>query len=203
MGKDIDLPVASCYAWDEVTGVVSCSERGRIMARTSNASKHPALQVHAQRGMQETEDRLKKGLLELDAYQRLTGEDQRFLAAYLQHRDLALAVKEQGRDLKWVHEKQRTVHGFQDVMDYVTKNAKEFALVYAEQMMAANLFELNDMIRDPDVDTANKIKAIKENRETVNSLSGDNIFAKGTPTMFNITIHGFDQPNDDKNIIDG
>ena len=173
------------------------------MARTSNANKHPALQVHAQRGMQETEDRLKKGLLELDAYQRLTGEDQRFLAAYLHHRDLGMAVNEQGRDLKWVHEKQRTVHGFQDVMDYVTKNAKEFALVYAEQMMAANLFELNDMIRDPDVDTANKIKAIKENRETVNSLSGDNIFAKGTPTMFNITIHGFDQPNDDKNIIDG
>ena len=173
------------------------------MSRTSNASKHPALQVHAQRGMQETEDRLKKGLLELDAYQRLTGEDQRFLAAYLHHRDLALAVKEQGRDLKWVHEKQRTVHGFQDVMDYVTKNAKEFALVYAEQMMAANLFVLNDMIYDPEVDDATKLKCIKENRETVSSLSGDNIFAKGTPTMFNITIRSFDQPNDDKNIIDG
>ena len=70
------------------------------MSRTSDVSKHPALQVHAQRGMQETEDRLKKGLLELDAYQRLTGEDQRFLAAYLHHRDLGMADKEQGRDLK-------------------------------------------------------------------------------------------------------
>ena len=173
------------------------------MARTSNASKHPALQVHAQRGMQETEDRLKKGLLELDAYQRLTGEDQRFLAAYLHHRDLGMAVNEQGKDLKWVHDRQRTVHGFQEVMDYVMKNAKEFALVYAEQMMAANLFVLNDMIYDSEVDDATKLKCIKENRETVNSLSGDNLFAKGSPTMFNITIHGFDQPNDDRNIVDG
>ena len=173
------------------------------MSRTSDVSKHPALGVHAQRGMQETGDRLKKGLLELEAYQELTGEDQRFLGAYLQHRDLALAVNEHGRDLKWVHERQRTVPGFQEVMDYVTKNAKEFALVYAEQMMAANLFVLNDMIYDSEVDDATKLKCIKENRETVNSLSGDNLFAKGSPTMFNITIHGFDQPDGDRNIVDG
>ena len=71
------------------------------MARTPNASKHPALMMHSQNGLEKVSKETGKGKIsDLPYWKDLSGPEQVFLSNYLFYRDAALAAKIQGKELR-------------------------------------------------------------------------------------------------------
>ena len=170
------------------------------MARTPNASKHPALMVHAQNGLQKVSEETEKGKLsDLVYWKDLTGAEQMFLSNYLFYRDVALAAKIQGKTLEWVSDRCKKQEGFQEVLDYVMDYPRELAKAIADEALPKSMQRLKTIVDTSDSEQ-NVIRASKELRESALSLGDTPWFSNGASTLNFINIQSFDAPQARENV---
>lgn len=172
------------------------------MARTPNASKHPALMMHSQNGLEKVSKETGKGKIsDLPYWKDLSGPEQVFLSNYLFYRDAALAAKIQGKELDWVTDRCKKQEGFQEVMDYVMDYPRELARAIAEEALPKSMQRLKTIVDTSDSEQ-NVIRASKELRESTLSLGDTPWFSNGASTMNNIFIQPFDARQEPDNIIE-